>query len=575
VTEPDQFPETTHFGLTRIGEGESFSKNGWAFTDLDRIRLDDLLFAVVNHKHDGSPALGDPTDPPDLLVSPTGGDLPAATTFFYRCSYIDDHGLETAASPETSVTTPDPLDAPTAPAATVETTGGAVEAGIYAYMLTFLDAYGGETTPSPMNDVRVETGSTNRVRLDLPALITGAASINVYRARPGQTTFFRVASAVTATTWYDVGDLEDQSITAPVANTTNAGNSVSVGAPLGFIPLGCKSWNIYRATFSGGYDGNSLVHNVIEGATDTSTIPRTTWIDTGDVLLQGFPQNSSATIPSPPVIDLGDVQGQLNLAVIPRGSQCVSSYGAGVLTNAQLLNATEVVTTLRPTRLTAYFHTPPETGVTVRFRVEDPYSNYIELACSDATAIGGDPSGYFRKAFPLTDGGEFQAENGTRSDPANIEVVTDLAAVSGQAVTIDAQNEWVQVSMGVLDPGSYTSSAKVRVLGYATGSTDDLVIEAVNLNTDTVLASTSYTPGDAGHPQTDAYVDYDGPSFTSPGAEIAIRVRKGTTSGQYYNVDSMLADVSGTILFGGTIKITAYVDSGPTVAADVNVALWF
>src|SRR4051794_22346598 len=114
----DQLQETTHFGLTRVGSGETLAKNGYSFGDLDRVKLDRLLYAALTHTHSGGNAVGDPSDPPTFVVNPTGGHLPASTTFYYRVAYMDEYGLESAASPEGSVTTGDPISPGPAPSGT-------------------------------------------------------------------------------------------------------------------------------------------------------------------------------------------------------------------------------------------------------------------------------------------------------------------------------------------------------------------------------------------------------------------------------------------------------------------------
>lgn len=410
MTEPTALPETNNFGLTRIGVGEALSKNGYAVLDLDRIKIDDVLQALVTHSHTGEPALGDPTDPPDLLGLTEGGDLPAATTYFYKVAYIDQYNLETAASPEESVTTPDPIPTPPAPATTVASTGGFIEAGLYAYVITQTDATGGETDPSVSSTVRVGAGGLSTVTFDFPDLGLGAVSTSVYRARPGQTIFYYLTTT-TADAWTDLGDIEDQTVIAPVSNTTNSANSIQVTIPLDFIPLGCASWKIYRATFSGGYGGNSLVHNVTEGVTDTSIIPVSVWTDVGDLLEAGFPHVNSSTIPSPPAISLGlglERPGLLG-ASHGHGAQCLSMFGPGVLTDAAVLSVTETASPITPTGLTAFFRTPPSGASVVRLRVQDTTGVRLELRCTASSVQPGDPPGYFHADYNTSaaDGIEF------------------------------------------------------------------------------------------------------------------------------------------------------------------------
>lgn len=566
----DATPVTDHFGFTRIGPNEGYDKNGWAFGDADRVKQDNVLWALANHEHTGEPALGDPTDAPALAALTTGGHLAPGTTYYYRISFLDKWMLETAASPEASITTPDPIDPPTAAASDVEVAGGTVTAGLYSYVITVLDAFGGETTPSDATTVTVDTGTTNRIALTLPDLPDGGIGFNIYRARPGQTSYYKLGST-NDTTYYDTGATEDQTITAPLNNTTNSSNAIQVSIASGVIPQGCVAWCIYRATASGDYQGDSLVHAVSEGATDTDPTPVTSWIDTGDVLLQGFPLQKSSTMPMPAVIDLSDIQGHLPITALPRGVQNIATAVAGALADGQLLNATEPPGDVRPTRFTALFKTPPAAGTSITLHATDTGGHTIDLVCSDATHQSGDPAGYYRAGWPVTDAGEYQAESGTRSDVATVDIVTDLAAVSGQAVSLDTQGEWVEIELGVLDAGNYTSTVTVRSVGIGNAVTGDLVIAAVRTDTQAVLASQPY---DSGTGDT-LYADKAGPSFAAPGGvPIALRVTKAGASTQTYNVDSMQVSPVVPVLTAGLITVTASVDSGAG-AADVNAILWF
>lgn len=563
----DALPESTHFGFTRLGEGEPLSKNGWSFTDLDRLKLDNLLFAALTHRHDGAPALGDPTDPPTLTSSPTDGHLPAATTYFYRCSFVDQYGLETAASPEETVTTPDPLAPPTAPAAATEPTLGTVLPGVYSYLITYTDAYGGETTPSALNNIDVVGGATNRIRLTLPDLPPGATGYNLYRSRPGQSAFYYLG-ATSATIWYDNGQVEDQSIQAPTVNTTNAANSVTITIPLGFIPDGCVAWRIYRASTSGGYDGNSLVHEVIEGVTDTSTVPRTFWVDTGDGLTQGFPQNQSSTVPSGSLLSLNDLQGSLPLSVTPRGSQCITAFGPGVIDNAQILTITESPTGVQPVRFTAYFKTPPNSGTTVRLVAQDTANHFVALSCT-ATPQAGDPAGYYRIEFPLVAAAVFDAVSGTRS--SGVALVTDVLSATGQAIPLGNNGDSVTFPLGVLDSGDYTTYTSIRPL-TETPAAADVQVQVIRTDTNDLLTSDTFQLDTV----SGGYRELQGVAFTAPGGvALNLVVSKATAATNAYNVEQARFTAVIPTLNSGRLVIQAFVDNNPTTASDVNIALWF
>lgn len=566
----DELPETTRFGLTRIGDGEALSKNGWSFTDLDRLKLDALLYAALTHKHDGSPALGDPTDPPTLIASPTGGHLPAATSFFYRVSFVDQHGLESMASSEASVTTPDPLVPPTAPSATTQSDGGTILPGIYSYLITYTDAYGGETTPSSISNVEVIGGSTNIIQLDLPDLVDGATGYAIYRSRPGQSSFYQVA-AVTSASWTDTGLPEDQTVQAPTENTTNAANSVAVTIPLGFIPLGCAAWRIYRASFSGGYDGNSLVHEVIEGESETSPTPRTVWTDTGDALMSGFPQNQSSTVPSGSILSLNDLQGTLPLNVIPRGTQSLSAYAGGVVTNQRIVTVTEAFTDIVPLRFTAFFETPPSNGTTVHFSLTDTASppNMVVLTCPSAPAAG-DPVGYYHVAFadlqslivPVPDQGILAGA---------AQIVPDAIAYNQQAVNLPDDTSSATVNLGPLIAGQYTILVNARPIAE-TPAVGDLIVDVIRADTSAVVTSQSFELDNVDQGYRTLIV---GPLVVPGNTDVHVVVRKSTTAAQSYNVDLVIYEASLPLLKAGRITLQATVEGGPTSAAGVNLALWF
>jgi hypothetical protein len=574
-----QTPETQYFGLTRIGNGEALSKNGWSFTSEDRVTIDKLFHAMLNHTHTGDPALGNPTNPPTMTALPTGGTLPAATTFYYRASFVDQWGLETAASPEASVTTPNPVGPPTAPAVVVETTLGTVSVGVYSYLISYVDLYGGETTPSPMGSVQVTSGTTNRIRLNLPDLPSGIASINIYRSRPGQTYFYRLGNSTT-TTFYDSGSTEDQTITAPTVNTTNSQNSIQVTIPAGFIPQGCFGWKIYRALSSGGYDGNSLVHWVTEGASDTSTTPRIMWTDTGDSLLAGFPPGANSSATTGIQLTMDQISGALPLGQLPRGAQVYSTFVPGTVTDQTVVGITEFPILLQPTRLTAYFKTPPGVSDTVHIQCLDtatPTPNKVELICNAANHLAGDPAGYYHLEWPLYLAETFEAENGTRSNPSTVAIASDVAASSGQAVALATLNDYVQVDLGPLDSGQYQTFFTARVLQFAASSTNDLAVQVIRTDTAQVLGSAvSYTLASGGSPDPTLYVERNGPVFTAPGGvDLVLRVSKATSTTQAYNIDKMRFTATAPILGAGMITTKTLADGGTTTAADVNISLWF
>src|SRR4051794_36955522 len=96
---------TARFGLTL---GDSLS-------DHDKAVIDAVLAALELHDHRGGERLLDPSGPLVGVLSDTGGALAAGVTYFYRLSYIDRFGLETAGSAEISLTTIAGLSSPSSP----------------------------------------------------------------------------------------------------------------------------------------------------------------------------------------------------------------------------------------------------------------------------------------------------------------------------------------------------------------------------------------------------------------------------------------------------------------------------
>lgn len=563
-------PLTTHFGLTRVGEGEPLSKNGWAALDLDRVKLDDLLQALVSHRHTGEDPLGDPTDAPGLNAVPTGGHLSADTTFYYRVSFVDKYGLETGAGPEESITTPAAISPPSAPSATIESSSGTLAPGTYSYIATYYDAYGGETTPSSLNAVQVTTGTTNRIRLDFGTLPDGVVGIRVYRSRPGQSQFYFLGN-LTSGSFYDQGQAEDQTILVNTTNTTNSANAVEVTIPLGFVPPDVASWRIYRASESGGYDGNSLVHDVTEGLTDTSTIPRTVWVDTGEPLLAGFPLETSQTIGDGTLLTLGNLSGSLPLATTPRGAQCLSAFASSTITNNETILVTEAPSDVKPVRLTAYFKTPPSSSTQVTFRLTDGGGTYVQLVCPVAVQ-SGDPTGYYHYEWPLVENQIVYASDGatvTVSDGTQVGLITDQVSDTGQSMLLENSGEWVQGNLDIVDAGTYNAFASVRT-NENTTSTGDVRIDVIRLDTSASIANAVITVTS----QTN-FSDTAPLSFTAPGGvDLAIRVTKLTSAVQTYLVQDVRFHTDVPTLNAGRLTLSALV-TGTANAADANLVLWF
>lgn len=561
-------PETGHFGLTRVGQGEDLSKNGYSALDMDRITLDDALFALANHQHDNIPALTNPTAAPALTTTTTGGALPAGTTLYYRASLVDRWGLETAASSETSITTTNPFSAPTAPSLVAELTGGTLPTGTYSYAITYVDSNGAETQQSQPTSIQT-TGTTSRVRITLPALPTGSVQYKIYRAKPGQTTYFFLMSATTSPTYDDNSTTEDQSMVAPAVNSTNATNSVTVTIPGGSVGDGVYGWKIYRSSDSGNYSGYSLVHTVVEPATTGGAI-RTTWVDTGDVLNQGYPKNVSSTMGGGKILNLNLLQGTFPLSTIPRGARTLGFRVTGAPANGAMYGKTTSTSDIQPAGLTAFFQTAPTglTGATppdVRFRITDSQATpaFVELTCADN-------SGFYKANWPLTSNGTVESENGTRSDTGIVPIVSDVTASNGQAVLIQTAASYLTIPFGILDPGVYTTYFMMNI-ALNGQTTNDLTIQVIRTDSGSTLATATLPAMYTG------YHLYTGPVFTAPaGVPVALKLTKQNATAQTYTVDYAQYQANLTTLAKGDLTLTAYLDGSPSgVGSDVTITLWF
>lgn len=567
--------DTTHFGFTRVGSGENISKKSYAATDLDKVVLDNLMYAALTHTHSGSPALGDPTDAPTMTIFHTDGALPSSTTLYYRVSFLDVYGLETAGSPEGSVQTPDPIDTPDAPVVNATSAGGTLGMGVYSYAITATDAYGGQTSVSVATSQAITAGSTNKITLSLPDLDVDATSFNVWRTKPGQNGLYYIGST-TSTTFVDTGLVEDQTVTAPSVNTTMSTNSVVVTVPLAFIPEGCTGWNIYRTDQSGIYGGSALVHSVVETTDPTGTQLVTNFTDTGGSLLAGYPREISSTAPEGSVIALDNVVGSLPLSATPRGAQSWSVTAGGAVSN-KVVSITEILQDVQPALVSAYFQTPPtENGVVVAIALTDSAANSVTLNCA---TDGGSPAGYYALKYPLIISNVIEAETGTLANNAVID--TELAANNNQAVALTANGDSVALTLGTLEAGNYGCTVRMRVDEFDTAMTGaDLTVTVRRDDTHAVLGSATFNlqstnPSDPTSAVTDfIYRDLTGPTFTAPGGvNVVVTVAKATASTQAYEIDYVRFDAAVPTLVAGLVTMSTSVSGGTTAASDVAVHL--
>ncbi|MDQ4097073.1 MAG: hypothetical protein M3144_04305, partial [Actinomycetota bacterium] len=311
---------TSHYALLKLRAGENLSTNGYQFTNGDRDLIDALLAVGAElHRHTGAEATNlSPTLAPNLALDTSAGNLPAGARVYYKFSLVDPMGMETAASPEAFVETPAPLAAPAAPSLIAEA-GGSLLPGNYYYVLSAYSPSSNQETTAPNPAYTTVVGTGKRIRLTFPSLPAGAAGWNIYRQKPGQSTYFYLTSvAAGPVNWTDSGAVaEDCDRKRPTKNTTRATNRVTVALPTA-LPGAGWTWKIYRTLTNANYM-NSLFHHVVEETTDGSGIIRTSYVDSGGATSTGSPPARSRVVGSPSKVSLvsgAEVSGRLPVGLV-------------------------------------------------------------------------------------------------------------------------------------------------------------------------------------------------------------------------------------------------------------------
>lgn len=320
-------PNTTdNYGLERIRNGDYLSYKDWKYTDRDRQLIDRLLFrGAESHLHDGLGAVpADPGSPLSYNVT-SAGTLPAGSTIRYKYTYVDDEGFETAASPETTITTPSGVSNPNAPTLAASQVGGTLLAGSHWYMISaYKTVNTQETLPSTRVYERIASGvSTGLVLLTFPSLPGGATGWNIYKREPNQNQFYYLTSvnmnvATPPTSYTDDGSDTVDCNRIPAARNTTANNSaieLAIPGATPTVPAGAIGWKLYRAGDDGNWDYSFLAFindEVSPGVINTG------YTDTGIATQAGRYPDVSEIPASPSKIDLtSEVSGilpQVNVA---------------------------------------------------------------------------------------------------------------------------------------------------------------------------------------------------------------------------------------------------------------------
>lgn len=313
---------TSHYGLQRLTRGESFSLNGYKYTNADREQIDQLLYlGAEGHHHTGAASISEePESPPTLTLLTSGGTIPAGTRVYYKFTYVDLSGNESAGSTEAFVDTPAAVDEPGAPSLATSVSGGTHLPGNYYYVLTaYTTSITQETLALNPAYITVPAGSnTNTITLTMPTKPTGATGFNIYRRAPGGAQYLYLAST-TGTSYTDNNSVEeDCNRTLPRRNTTNSQNAVSVSLP-GATPTSPEglTWKVYRTYVTNNWD-SSFLHWVVEETFEGSGVILSSYEDVGNGTTPGKPPSITQFTTSPQKIDLTDaveVQGSMPLGL--------------------------------------------------------------------------------------------------------------------------------------------------------------------------------------------------------------------------------------------------------------------
>lgn len=261
---------TENFGFSLIENVYDLSKsyNG-------DISLIDVVLKVVGSAGDGSSVTVSEPSAEFAGSASIGGTLPAGSTYYYAYTHVDPAtGLQSAASDEITVETLDEVFSPSAPSFSTASSGGSLTPGQYSYVLSGWKVHNSfETSAVNSSSVTLFSGAGNDqvITLTLPSL-GDFDGYNVYRRRPGSSSFYYIGSVTTTELVDDGLAVEDCERFAPVSSNIVSGNLVNLS--IDSLPSGYH-WKIYRSTVSGDYS-NSLIATITDGSL--------TYADMGDVV---------------------------------------------------------------------------------------------------------------------------------------------------------------------------------------------------------------------------------------------------------------------------------------------------
>ena len=338
--------QTPFFGFYAIDPGDNAWGNNGQMFGYDKDLLDRLLYlALSGHHHTGADgAVPTPVTAAELTLETTGGQIAADTRIWYTYTLVDDEsGMESNPAPIAFIDTPPQIAVPERAGIAWGSTGGTHLPGTYYYVMTaYTDANTNETEQSSTFGVLVPVGTTtNRIVIELPDLPDGADGFNVYRREPGGRNLLYLDSidmtvATPPTEYVDDNSVaEDCDRFAPVRNTTNSSNAITITLPDDVTPLAAGlHWKVYRTINEDDW-ASTLLQDVVEETFEGSGIIVTFFEDTGFQTFAGTPPNGAFSYTAPEKVNLTDaaeVQGYLPMGRVSGFPVVVELFFGGVLT---------------------------------------------------------------------------------------------------------------------------------------------------------------------------------------------------------------------------------------------------
>jgi len=295
---------TQRFNLNKFGGSTlgTISDDGQKYTGLDRETIDRLFAQVEGHDHKYRSAMAVSLGEATGTLVAHGGTLQGGYTYYYRYSVVDQFGMESIASAETTMVTPSFLAIPGMVSlsgegliTTPENPAPGLAPGMYYYALTAIR--GTEETPLGQAALVQLQAGQDAVRIGLPAF-NDAESFRVWRMGSTESGYTKIGIAdAPATEVLDEGLIPpdpcacDLSNMPPTMNTGTASYAIEITIPEDVDLTTARSWRLFRSVYPSIYPTMSLVHEVVER--EDEWVPTTpllrVWRDRSGILVSGKP----------------------------------------------------------------------------------------------------------------------------------------------------------------------------------------------------------------------------------------------------------------------------------------------